>query len=40
MRVEARGVQGLLGVMGPVRMPYRRLVSLVSYVGERLAEAR
>jgi len=40
MRVEAGGVQGLLGVMGPVRMPYRRLVSLVSYVGERLAEAR
>jgi heat-inducible transcriptional repressor len=40
MRVETRGVQGLLGVMGPVRMPYRRLVSLVSYVGERLAEAR
>lgn len=40
MRVETRGVQGLLGVMGPVRMPYRKLVSLVSYVGERLAEAR
>ena len=40
MRVEADGVQGLLGVMGPVRMPYRRLVSLVSYVGQRLAEAR
>jgi len=40
MRVEAGGVQGLLGVMGPVRMPYRRLVSLVSYVGQRLAEAR
>ena len=40
MRVETRGVQGMLGVMGPVRMPYRRLVSLVSYVGERLAEAR
>ena len=40
MRVETRGVQGLLGVMGPVRMPYRRLVSLVSYVGERLAEVR
>jgi heat-inducible transcriptional repressor len=40
MRIEARGVQGLLGVMGPVRMPYRRLVSLVSFVGERLAEAR
>ena len=40
MRVEAGGVQSLLGVMGPVRMPYRRLVSLVSYVGQRLAEAR
>jgi heat-inducible transcriptional repressor len=38
LRVESGGMQGLLGIMGPVRMPYRRLVSLVSYVGERLAE--
>jgi heat-inducible transcriptional repressor len=30
--------QGSLGVLGPVRMPYPRLLSLVSYVGERLAE--
>jgi len=37
MRVDARGLRGVLGVMGPVRMPYRRVVSLVSYVGQRLA---
>lgn len=30
--------RGSLGVLGPVRMPYPRLLSLVSYVGERLAE--
>jgi heat-inducible transcriptional repressor len=29
---------GSLGVLGPVRMPYPRLLSLVSYVGGRLAE--
>ncbi len=40
MRVELRGLQGFLGIMGPVRMPYRRLVALVSYVGERLSERR
>jgi len=38
VRVEAQGVRGLLGVMGPVRMPYRRLVSLVSYVGREISE--
>ena len=38
IRVTMGGTQGLLGVMGPVRMPYRSLVSLVSYVGERLSE--
>ena len=38
IRVTMGGTQGLLGVMGPVRMPYRNLVSLVSYVGERLSE--
>ena len=37
MRVDARGLRGVLGVMGPVRMPYRRVVSLVSYVAQRLA---
>jgi len=30
--------RGAIGVLGPVRMPYRRLVSLVSYVGQRIAE--
>ncbi len=30
--------RGSLGVLGPVRMPYPKLLSLVSYVGERLAE--
>jgi transcriptional regulator of heat shock response len=40
IRVTMRGTQGLLGVMGPVRMPYRNLVSLVSYVGERLSEMK
>jgi heat-inducible transcriptional repressor len=39
IRVTMGETQGLLGVMGPVRMPYRKLVSLVSYVGERLSEA-
>ena len=29
---------GSLGVLGPVRMPYPRLLSLVSYVGGRFAE--
>jgi len=38
VRVTSRGREGALGVMGPVRMPYRRLVSLVAYVGERLSE--
>jgi transcriptional regulator of heat shock response len=37
MRLEARGRTGLLGVMGPVRMPYRRAVSLVAYVGGRIS---
>ncbi|MBI4365172.1 MAG: heat-inducible transcription repressor HrcA [Candidatus Latescibacteria bacterium] len=32
--------RGAIGVLGPVRMPYRRLVPLVSHVGRRLAEAR
>ena len=38
VRVSSRGREGALGVMGPVRMPYRRLVSLVAYMGERLSE--
>ena len=40
MRVEAQGMRGAVGVIGPVRMPYRRIVSLVSYVGHRLAAGR
>ncbi|HET9252689.1 MAG TPA: heat-inducible transcriptional repressor HrcA [Candidatus Eisenbacteria bacterium] len=38
IRVTMGETEGLVGVMGPVRMPYRNLVSLVSYVGERLSE--
>ncbi len=38
IRVEAKGMHRFVGIMGPVRMPYRRIVSLVSYVGERLSE--
>ena len=38
IRVTRGGTEGTLGVMGPLRMPYRNLVSLVSYVGERLSE--
>jgi heat-inducible transcriptional repressor len=37
MRVDAHGLRGVLGVMGPLRMPYRKVVSIVSYVGEQLA---
>jgi heat-inducible transcriptional repressor len=33
-------IRGVVGVMGPVRMPYRRVVSLVAYVGGRLAGTR
>jgi transcriptional regulator of heat shock response len=36
--IASTHVRGSLGVLGPVRMPYPRLLSLVSYVGERLAE--
>jgi transcriptional regulator of heat shock response len=36
--IASSHVRGSLGVLGPVRMPYPRLLSLVSYVGERLAE--
>lgn len=39
MGVAVGGLRGAIGVMGPVRMPYRRVVSLVSYVGGRLAGA-
>lgn len=39
MGVVVGGLRGAIGVMGPVRMPYRRVVSLVSYVGARLAGA-
>jgi len=36
--VASSSIHGSVGVLGPVRMPYPRLLSLVSYVGERLAE--
>jgi heat-inducible transcriptional repressor len=36
--ISSNHIRGSLGVLGPVRMPYPRLLSLVSYVGERLAE--
>ena len=36
--IASNSFRGSLGVLGPVRMPYPRLLSLVSYVGERLAE--
>jgi len=36
--IASHSFRGSLGVLGPVRMPYPRLLSLVSYVGERLAE--
>jgi len=36
--IASSHLRGSLGVLGPVRMPYPRLLSLVSYVGERLAE--
>jgi heat-inducible transcriptional repressor len=36
--IASNRLRGSLGVLGPVRMPYPRLLSLVSYVGERLAE--
>jgi heat-inducible transcriptional repressor len=39
MGVAVGGLRGAIGVMGPVRMPYRRVVSLVSYVGDRLMGA-
>jgi heat-inducible transcriptional repressor len=36
--VTVAGRSGSIGVLGPLRMPYSRLVSLVSYVSRRLAE--
>ena len=36
--IASSHLRGSLGVLGPVRMPYPRLLSLVSYVGARLAE--
>jgi heat-inducible transcriptional repressor len=38
MGIASDHLRGSLGVLGPVRMPYPRLLSLVSYVGARLAE--
>ena len=37
--VTIGGTRGTVGVVGPVRMPYQRLVALVNYVGETLSEA-
>jgi heat-inducible transcriptional repressor len=39
MSVVVGGMRGVIGVMGPLRMPYRRVVSIVSYVGDRLVGA-
>jgi len=39
MGVVVGGMRGVIGVVGPVRMRYRRVVSLVSYVGDRLVGA-
>ena len=36
--IASSRLHGSLGVLGPVRMPYPRLLSLVSYVGDRLAD--
>jgi heat-inducible transcriptional repressor len=36
MEVAFGSARALIGVMGPVRMPYRRVVALLSYLGERL----
>ena len=36
--IASHSFRGSLGVLGPVRMPYPKLLSLVSYAGERLAE--
>ena len=36
MSVELGSSRAVIGVMGPVRMPYRRVVALLAYVGERL----
>ncbi len=36
--IDRSGLTGSLAVLGPVRMPYARLVSLVSFVCERLSE--
>ena len=36
--VTVAGRSGSIGVLGPLRMPYPRLVSLVTYVSQRLAE--
>jgi len=38
--VSISGARGVVGVLGPVRMPYRRVVSLVAYIGDRLGRAQ
>jgi heat-inducible transcriptional repressor len=36
--IEVLGLRGSIGILGPVRLPYPRIVSLVTYVRGRLAE--
>lgn len=38
--VSISGARGVVGVLGPVRMPYRRVVSLVAYIGDRLGRVQ
>jgi len=35
---EANGARGIIGVIGPTRMPYERLLALVDYTASRAAE--
>ena len=35
---QVRGAIGVVGVMGPTRMPYDRLVALVNYAASRASE--
>jgi heat-inducible transcriptional repressor len=36
-RFQARGVSGVIGVMGPYRLPYGRLIPMVTYFGELIS---
>jgi heat-inducible transcriptional repressor len=35
---DVAGSQGVIGVMGPTRMPYERVVALVDYAASRAAQ--